>query len=56
MVSVAQSSIFLSPNTMVDMRIDICFHLHIENEALSDKYLRLITWWVTIGVTAFSSF
>jgi hypothetical protein len=41
MVSVAKSSIFFSPNTHVLVRADIFQALHIDNEALSDKYLGL---------------
>jgi hypothetical protein len=41
MVSVAKSSIFFSPNTNVLVRADICEVLHIDTEALSDKYLGL---------------
>lgn len=41
MVSVAKCSIFFSPNTDVDMRANICLHLNIDNEALSDRYLGL---------------
>jgi hypothetical protein len=41
MVSVAKSSIFFSPNTNVLVRADICEVLHIDTEALFDKYLGL---------------
>ena len=41
MVSLAKSSIFFSPNTNGDTRADICQELHIDTEALSDKYLGL---------------
>jgi hypothetical protein len=41
LVSVAKSSIFFSPNTGVDTRVEICNILHINTEALSDKYLGL---------------
>jgi hypothetical protein len=41
MVSVAKSSIFFSPNTNALMRAEICEALHINTEALSDKYLGL---------------
>jgi hypothetical protein len=41
LVSVAKSSIFFSPNTHVLVRSEICQLLHIDNEALSDKYLGL---------------
>jgi hypothetical protein len=41
MVSLAKSSIFFSPNTNVLLRYEICEALHIDTEALSDKYLGL---------------
>jgi hypothetical protein len=41
LVSVAKSSIFFSPNTQVDARVEICNTLNIDTEALSDKYLGL---------------
>jgi hypothetical protein len=41
MVSLAKSSIFFSPNTNVILRAEICEALHIDTEALLDKYLRL---------------
>jgi hypothetical protein len=41
LVSLAKSSIFFSPNTHVLVRSDICEILHIDTEALSDKYLGL---------------
>ena len=41
LVSLSKSSIFFSPNTNGDTREDICQELHIDNEALSDKYLGL---------------
>jgi hypothetical protein len=41
MVSLSKSSIFFSPNTNVLMRAEICEALHIDMEALSDKYLGL---------------
>ena len=41
LVSFAKCSIFFSPNTEVDMRADMCLHLNIDNEALSDRYLGL---------------
>jgi hypothetical protein len=41
LVSLAKSSIFFSPNTHVILRSEICEVLHIDTEALSDKYLGL---------------
>jgi hypothetical protein len=41
LVSMAKSSIFFSPNTNVLLRAEICEALHVEAEALSDKYLGL---------------
>jgi ribonuclease HI len=41
MVSLAKSSIFFSPNTNALLRSEICTMLHIDTEALSDKYLGL---------------
>ena len=41
MVSVEKSSIFFSPNTSADSKTEICQELHIDTEALSDKYLGL---------------
>jgi hypothetical protein len=41
MVSLAKSSIYFSPNTNVVLRAEICETLHIDTEALSDKYLGL---------------
>jgi hypothetical protein len=41
LVSVAKSSIFFSPDTNVLLRAEICKALHVEVEALSDKYLGL---------------
>jgi hypothetical protein len=41
MVSLSKSSIFFSPNTNVLVRAEICKTLHIDTEALSDKYLGL---------------
>jgi hypothetical protein len=41
MVSLAKSSIFFSPNTNALLRSEICEALHIDTEALSDKYLGL---------------
>jgi hypothetical protein len=43
MVSVAKSSIFFSPNTNVLLRSEICEVLHINTEAMSNKYLGLPT-------------
>jgi hypothetical protein len=42
MVSLSKSSIFFSPNTNVLLRSEICEALHINTEALSDKYLGLL--------------
>jgi hypothetical protein len=41
LVSLAKSSIFFSPYTNVLLRAEICKTLHIDTEALSDKYLGL---------------
>jgi hypothetical protein len=41
MVSLAKSSIFFSPNTTDLIRAEVCEALHIDTEALSDKYLGL---------------
>nr|XP_051221482.1 uncharacterized protein LOC127339703 [Lolium perenne] len=41
LVSLAKSSIYFSPNTNVLMRAEICQILHIDTEAISDKYLGL---------------
>ena len=41
MVSVAKSSIFLSPCTHVDRKVEVCTILDILTEALTDKYLGL---------------
>jgi hypothetical protein len=41
LVSLAKSSIYFSPNTNVLVRAEICETLHIDTEALSDKYLGL---------------
>jgi hypothetical protein len=41
LVSLAKSSIFFSPNTNALLRAEICETLHIDTEALSDKYLGL---------------
>jgi hypothetical protein len=43
LVSVAKSSIYFSPNTNVDVKVDICNTLNINKEAISDKYLGLPT-------------
>ena len=42
-VSTAKSSIYISPNTSVFVREDVCRVLDIMTEALSDKYLGLPT-------------
>jgi hypothetical protein len=41
LVSLSKSSVFFSPNTNSLMRAEICEALHIDTEALSDKYLGL---------------
>jgi hypothetical protein len=41
LVSLAKSSIYFSPNTNALLRAEICSTLHIDTEALSDKYLGL---------------
>ena len=41
LVSLAKSSIFFSPNTNVVSIVEICQQLHIDTEALYDKYLGL---------------
>jgi hypothetical protein len=41
LVSLAKSSIFFSPNTNALLRAEVCEALHIDTEALSDKYLGL---------------
>jgi hypothetical protein len=41
LVSLAKSSVFFSPNTNALLRAEICEALHIDTEALSDKYLGL---------------
>jgi hypothetical protein len=41
LVSLSKSSIYFSPNTNVLVRAEICSELHIDTEALSDKYLGL---------------
>jgi hypothetical protein len=40
-VSVAKSSILFSPNTNVFVRAEMCEILHINTEAILDKYLGL---------------
>ena len=42
-VSVEKSSIYFSPNTSVEERVQICNILNIMTEALNDKYLGLPT-------------
>lgn len=41
MVSAAKSSIYFSPNTSVDDKVDVCQILDIMTESISDKYLGL---------------
>jgi CRISPR/Cas system CMR subunit Cmr6 (Cas7 group RAMP superfamily) len=41
MVSLAKSSVFFSPDTHAILRSEICEALHIDTEALFDKYLGL---------------
>jgi hypothetical protein len=41
LVSLSKSSIFFSPNANALLRSEICATLHIDTEALSDKYLGL---------------
>jgi hypothetical protein len=41
MVSEAKSSIFFSPNTGVDARVEVCSELNSLTEAVTDKYLGL---------------
>ena len=41
LVSVGKSSFFFSPNTLVDIRVEVCTILDIVTEALSDKSLGL---------------
>jgi hypothetical protein len=41
LISVAKSSIFFSPNTPVEVKVEICNTLNINTEAISDKYLGL---------------
>jgi hypothetical protein len=43
LVSLVKSIIFFSPNTNALLRAEICEALHIDTEALSDKYLGLPT-------------
>ena len=40
-MSLTKSSVFFSPNTSVVVRAEICQELHIDTEALTDKYLGL---------------
>ena len=40
-VSDGKSSIFFSPNTIVERRVEVCTRLNIMIEALTDKYLGL---------------
>jgi hypothetical protein len=54
LVSVAKSSIFFSHNTHVDVRVQMCNTLNIDNEDLSDKYLGLPAL-VGIDRTVFST-
>jgi hypothetical protein len=41
LVSLSKSSIFFSPNTNALLRAEICEELHINMEAISDKYMGL---------------
>jgi hypothetical protein len=41
MVSLAKSSVFFSPCTHVDRRVEVCTTLNIMTEAITDKYLGL---------------
>jgi hypothetical protein len=41
LVSFSKLTIFFSPNTNVMLRAEICESLHVDIEALSDKYLDL---------------
>jgi hypothetical protein len=41
LISVDKYSVFFSPNTHVDVKVQICNTLNISTEALSDKYLGL---------------
>lgn len=41
MVSASKSSIYFSPSTHVDAKVDVCQILDIMTESLSDKYLGL---------------
>ena len=43
MVSEAKSSIFFSPCTSVESRVEVCNSLNIMTEAITDKYLGLPT-------------
>jgi hypothetical protein len=42
LISVAKSSISFSPNTPVEVKVEICNTLNINTEALSNKYLGLL--------------
>jgi hypothetical protein len=55
-VSLAKSSIYFSPNTHVIMRAEICDILHIDTEALSDKYLGLPAKVVRIPIQVLESY
>jgi hypothetical protein len=41
LISVDKSSVFFSPNTQVDVQVQICNTLNINTEAISEKYLGL---------------
>jgi hypothetical protein len=41
LISVHKSSIYFSPNTNVDVKVDMCNTLNINTKAISDKYLGL---------------
>jgi hypothetical protein len=41
--SLGKSSVYFSPNTNALLKAEICDALHIDTEALSDKYLGLPT-------------
>jgi hypothetical protein len=53
LVSLAKCSILFSPNTTALMRAEICEALHIDTEALSDKYLGLSAF---VGIDRSDSF
>jgi hypothetical protein len=53
LVSLKKCSILFSPNTTALMRAEICEALHIDTEALSDKYLGLPTF---VGIDRSDSF